>query len=152
MSSAGIGPVEIGEPFSAYEDQLDDDAREQLEWCPVLFLDEWDDEVHEGWGMVAEGDSEDERVIAQIVVGEGGQNVAQAATAEGVGLDSTADDVRAAYPSARRTEGEILDSPPPYNLVIERDGVPIAFEISSDSDEVIGVAVGTEVPAYEYCG
>ena len=152
VSAAGIGPVELGEPFEAHLDHVPDDARQDIDRCDALFMSTWEDPRSEGWRMVGSGAPEDERVIRTLVVSDNGTAPATATTAEGVGLDSTAEDVLAAYPDARRTQDDILDSPPPYNLVVDQEGVPIAFRVDSETDEVRAIAVGAETFPWEYCG
>jgi len=154
ISSAGIGPYKIGDPF---EGQV---VKEKRFGCAWVHPDS------QGHGMVSIGDDSfgfqwDPTVttpalrITRVEINvSGGELALPARTAEGVGPGSTRGEVTAAYPDAVPDKTGRWDE-----LMITRDGVPIVFSfglLSSDnkpatSDRVETVVVGHDTPMYEVC-
>ena len=82
-------------------------------------------------------------------------------TAAGIGIGSTVEDVRAAYPDVQYTSigGVAMDGPTeeqPFGTYATMiNGVHVAFEVSLDTGTTINgvwVSVNSVRPPYEYCG
>jgi len=154
ISSAGIGPYKIGDPFQV------DLARYDGYACAWTNVDSaghggiriGDDSF--GWTWDPEATTPALRITRVETSATLGEEVLPVRTAEGIGVGSTRAEVMAAYPDAGPDETGWWDE-----LLITRDGVPIAFAFGllyvntppALSDKVGTVVVGATTPVYEVC-
>ncbi|UXW84695.1 hypothetical protein NFX31_10640 [Microbacterium azadirachtae] len=141
ISTAGVGAVRLGDKVSALPDLAGWSIRDSCRWAAL-----WGDSELQ---LVAAGDSsESEPVVSEIAV-LGSTTGPRPQTDSGVGVGSTEEQVRAAYPGAAEgTSG--------YGPWI-RTGDPaqgaVYFTLYPDSRTVRQVTVTTrDKPSAEYCG
>jgi len=156
ISSAGIGPYKIGDPFEVDLPEGDGYA------CALKMVEDaghggvWIADDSFGWTWYPKETTHALR-ITRVEVGYAGDgDPLPVRTAEGAGIGSTRAEVLAAYPDAVPSSSHRYDA-----VVITRDGVPIAFSFGmldrqdqappSDSDRVEVVVVGADAPIYEVC-
>jgi len=161
ISGDEVGPVALGGDTTAETDDLAGAyAEEPASACPnpdvSLFRPDH--------GPVLTVTSRDGKVDGVAIGLLGGFDPASLAaspkTAEGAGIGSTIDDLRATYPDLRYTgaaNGTTVPESASAGLfpffTIERGGYSITFELGSDDVHVGMVWVSSDpVPPYEFCG
>lgn len=129
LSPDGLGPVKLGMPL----DQAAAEVGDAQLACPAVYTG--DD--HALWITGANGEPTD---AVQVVAWARANATAGPRTAEGIGIGSTIDDVRAAYPDS---------------VEVNRQGLHIQvgrmfFRVESGTVDTVG-ATTRDIP-YEYCG
>lgn len=141
ITTAGVGSAQLGAPVSSMQQLTGWSIQDSCRWAAF-----WGDATLQ---LTAAGDSsQTDPVIAEVTV-LGSTTGAQPHTASGIGLGSTEDEVRSAYPGS-------VDGRSTYGPWI-RTGDPtqgaIYFTLFDDTRTVRQVTVTTRAqPSPEFCG
>jgi hypothetical protein len=156
ISGAEVGPVAFGGDVAAETDDLGPlYTAAPPETCPnpnVTFF-----EAHDEPTITISQDAG--KIVGITIDGLAGgssdedAHAASPTTAEGAGIGTTIDELRAMYPDLEET-GTYGDPGGTFSLwSIQRDGRYVTFELADDGVHVGSVWVGPNAfPPYEYCG
>ncbi|WP_165063230.1 hypothetical protein [Marisediminicola senii] len=143
----GVGPLQLGAEFDAARAGMAQFVYDvDLENCPGV-----GDFTPEAAGIASFiTQSVDGAIVSVTLVGRTGDSTMVPATAEGIGVGSSLDDLTAAYPELEQGEFEGTEN---TYAVAGDAGTYIAFEVNPDDDavRVISVSDSPLTPA-EYCG
>lgn len=141
-----IDGVQVGEPFSSETAGIPGFAAvEGCEWVGQASRDDYSLTVQRD----AADDEDGPVVLVAVSAPADDVPVAGPVTAEGIGIGSTVDDARAAYPDAEETRGE---GDRRY-LRVDEAGESALFLSYTDGEQVIWALTATslETPPYEPC-
>ncbi|MGU3645392.1 hypothetical protein ACLBXX_10525 [Microbacterium sp. C23T] len=147
ITDSGIGPIELGMPFSGALELMPPGTTNDPERCAWLA---WWTSQDQDYNVYTAGSSDaaDAGPVGLIAT-EGWAGAAAAPgprTADGVGVGSTVDEVRTAYPDAVETPDSIDSS-----IVHLRAG-RIFFTYREDPVIAAVTVTAMDVPPYELCG
>ena len=151
ISGREIGPIAFGSPVSGELDEVADVYTGTVEGvCPNPNVSNFYRDGSAALTVVAV----DGLVWGVYISGFSGEDIDAPTTAEGLGVHSTLDELRAAYPDLTSVDSVYFSEEEGSGLwAIERDGRYITFELGGQASTVVGVWVSSqaEVP-YEFCG
>jgi hypothetical protein len=151
ISGSEVGPIAFGSPVSGELDEVADAYPGTVEGvCPNPNVSSFRRDGSAALTVVAE----DGLVWGVYISGFSGEDVDAPTTAEGLGVGSTLDELRAAYPDLTSVDSDYFSEEEGSGLwTIERDGRHITFELGGQASTVGGVWVSSqaELP-YEFCG
>ncbi|UWD82083.1 hypothetical protein NY057_14905 [Curtobacterium flaccumfaciens] len=151
ISGREIGPIAFGSPVSGELDEVADVYTGRVEGvCPNPNVSNFYRDGSAALTVVAV----DGLVWGVDISSYLDPDVVAPTTAEGLGIGSTLDELRAAYPDLTSVDSVYFSEEEGSGLwSIERDGRYITFELGGQASTVVGVWVSSqaEVP-YEFCG
>ncbi|MFB7893369.1 hypothetical protein ACFC1I_14300 [Microbacterium sp. NPDC056044] len=147
ITDSGIGPIELGMPFSAALELMPPGTTNDPERCAWLAWWTAEDQDYNVY-TAGSSDAADAGPVGLVATEAWANAVAGPGprTADGIGVGSTVDEVRAAYPEAVETV-DTIDS----SIVHLRAG-RIFFTYREDPVIASVTVTAMEMPPYELCG
>ncbi|MEV4687840.1 hypothetical protein [Microbacterium sp. LWH3-1.2] len=146
ISDSGIGPIALGAPLADALALMPEGTARDTDYCEWLA---WWNEGADAYDLFVTGAALTDDMPVSLV-GTSARNAPAASTgprtAEGIGVGSSVDEVRAAYPDAVETAGSVDPS-----IVHLRAG-RIFFTYRDDPVITSVTVTSAEEPPYELCG